>query len=140
MCQTLCGAPCVSFLILAVTFCCSHHCYTLQMNELRQREIKGKQFAQDPRNWRIQDSVPDSLTPRLTLSTPQLHGLPTQSIANPEVLLEMARGLAHRWQTQGLWAESGPPPCFLLPGALFLPGGSTELLAPSEGVVTLLQS
>ena len=36
--------------------------------------------------------------------------------------------LDHRWQTQGPWAESGPPPCFIQPGTLFLPGSSTELL------------
>ena len=35
--------------------------------------------------------------------------------------------LEHRWQTQGLWAESGPPPCFIWPGTLFLPGSHTEL-------------
>ena len=35
--------------------------------------------------------------------------------------------LDHRWQTQGLHAESGPPPCFIRPGTLFLPGGSTDL-------------
>ena len=37
----------------------------------------------------------------------------------------------HRWQTQGPWAESSPPPCFIWPGTLFLPGGSAKLLAPS---------
>ena len=46
----------------------------------------------------------------------------------------------HRWQTQGPWAESGPPPCFIWPGTLFLPSGSAKLLAPSEGVVTFIQS
>ena len=35
--------------------------------------------------------------------------------------------LNHRWQTQGLWAESSPPPCFIRPSTLFLPGGSAEL-------------
>ena len=35
--------------------------------------------------------------------------------------------LDHRWQTQGPWAESGPLPCFIRPGTLFLPGGSAEL-------------
>ena len=39
--------------------------------------------------------------------------------------------LNQRWQTQGPWAESGPPPCFTQPSTLFLPGGSTKLLAPS---------
>ena len=39
--------------------------------------------------------------------------------------------LHHRWQTQGPRAESGPPPCFIWPGTLFLPGGSAELLAPT---------
>ena len=38
--------------------------------------------------------------------------------------------LGHRWQTQGLQAESGPLPCFIPPSTLFLPGSSTEL-APS---------
>ena len=38
--------------------------------------------------------------------------------------------LNHRWQTQGPRAESGPPPCFIRPGTLFLPGSSTELLVP----------
>ena len=36
--------------------------------------------------------------------------------------------LYHRWQTQGLRAESGPPPCFIQPGTLFLSDGSAELL------------
>ena len=36
--------------------------------------------------------------------------------------------LIHRWQTQGPQAESGPPPCFILPGTLFLPGSSAKLL------------
>ena len=35
--------------------------------------------------------------------------------------------LGHRWQTQGSRAKPGPPPCFIRPGMLFLPGGSTEL-------------
>ena len=48
--------------------------------------------------------------------------------------------LRPRWQTQGLRAESGPPPCFILPGTLFLPSGSAKLLAPTSGVVTLIQS
>ena len=39
--------------------------------------------------------------------------------------------LDHRWQTQGPWAESSPPPCFIQPSTLFLPGGNAELLAPS---------
>ena len=38
--------------------------------------------------------------------------------------------LGHRWQTHGQWAESGPPPCFIRPGNLFLPG-SAKLLALS---------
>ena len=33
----------------------------------------------------------------------------------------------HRWQTQGPWAECGPPPCFMQPSTLFLPIGSAEL-------------
>ena len=36
-----------------------------------------------------------------------------------------------QWQTQGPWAESGPLPCFIWPSTLFLPSGSTKLLAPS---------
>ena len=28
--------------------------------------------------------------------------------------------LDHTWQTQGPWAESDPPPCFIQPGTLFL--------------------
>ena len=39
--------------------------------------------------------------------------------------------LDHRWQTLGPQAQSSPPPCFTLPGTLFLPGGSAELPAPS---------
>ena len=39
--------------------------------------------------------------------------------------------LNHRWQTQGLRAKSSPPPGFIRPGALFLPGSITELLVPS---------
>ena len=42
----------------------------------------------------------------------------------PNAVLEL---LDHRWQTQGQWAESGSPPCFIWPGTVFLPGGSTEL-------------
>ena len=34
---------------------------------------------------------------------------------------------AHRWQTQGLRAESGPPPCFIQPNTLFLPSDRAEL-------------
>ena len=45
--------------------------------------------------------------------------------------------LGHRWQTPGPWAEAGPPPCFIRPGTLFLPSGSTELLDPSSGVLHL---
>ena len=33
----------------------------------------------------------------------------------------------HKGQTQGPWAKSGPPPCFIWPGNLFLPGSSVEL-------------
>ena len=36
----------------------------------------------------------------------------------------------YRWQTQGPRAESGPPPGFIQPSTLSLPGSSTELLAP----------
>ena len=39
--------------------------------------------------------------------------------------------LKHRWQTQGLWAKSGPPPCFIRPSTLFLPSSSAKFLAPS---------
>ena len=39
--------------------------------------------------------------------------------------------LGPRWQTQGLKAESGPPPCFIRPITMFLPSSSTQLLAPS---------
>ena len=39
--------------------------------------------------------------------------------------------LGHRWQAQGLRAESGPPPCFIRPGTVFLPSSSAELLSPS---------
>ena len=39
--------------------------------------------------------------------------------------------LLHRWQTQGPWTESGPLPCFMWPGTLFLPGSIAELLAPN---------
>ena len=40
---------------------------------------------------------------------------------------EMKVTLSHRWQTQGPWTESSPPPCFIQPGTLFLFDGSTEL-------------
>ena len=39
--------------------------------------------------------------------------------------------LSHRWQTQDPQAEFGPPPGFIRPSILFLPGGSAGLLAPS---------
>ena len=35
----------------------------------------------------------------------------------------------HRWQTQGPWAESNPPPCFIQPSTLFLT--LQQLWAPS---------
>ena len=35
-------------------------------------------------------------------------------------------GFRQRWQTQGPQAESGPPPCFIWPGTLFLPGSSSS--------------
>ena len=35
---------------------------------------------------------------------------------------------------------SGPPPCFIRPGTLFLPGGSTRLSLTCKGVVTFVQS
>ena len=40
------------------------------------------------------------------------------------------RELFYRAQvaTQGPRTKPGPPPCFILPGTLFPPGGSTELL------------
>ena len=41
------------------------------------------------------------------------------------------KGIEHRWQTQGPQAESGPPPCFIRPGTLFLPGSGTALLSPN---------
>ena len=41
--------------------------------------------------------------------------------------LSLPLSLKHRWQTQGLRAESGPPPCFIWPGTLFLPRGSAKL-------------
>ena len=41
--------------------------------------------------------------------------------------LWITEGLEHRGQTQGLRAESGPPPRFIRPSTLFLPGGSAEL-------------
>ena len=37
-------------------------------------------------------------------------------------------GLEHRWQTQVPKAESGPPPCFIWPSTLFLPGRSASSL------------
>ena len=37
-------------------------------------------------------------------------------------------------------AESGPPPCFIRPCTLFLPGGSAELSLNQYGVVTCIQS
>ena len=36
--------------------------------------------------------------------------------------------------------ESGPPPCFILPSTLFLPGGSAELSLNCSGAVTFTQS
>ena len=47
------------------------------------------------------------------------------------VMLSHIKSLGHRWQTQGPRPESGPPPCFIQPGTLFLPCISAELLAPS---------
>ena len=35
--------------------------------------------------------------------------------------------ITHRSQTQGPQAESSPPPCFIWPCTLFLPGGSAQL-------------
>ena len=46
-------------------------------------------------------------------------------IFNPAFVVN---ALGHRWQTQGPQAESGPPPCFILPSTLFLPGSRAELL------------
>ena len=48
-----------------------------------------------------------------------------------EILQKERNYVDHKCQTQGLWAESGPPPCFILPGTLFLPGRSAKLLDPS---------
>ena len=46
----------------------------------------------------------------------------------------------HRWQTQDQRAESGPPPCFIWPSTLFLPGGSADLSLHCQGVVTFILS
>ena len=54
--------------------------------------------------------------------------------------LREAETSGHGWQTQGPRAESSPPPCFIQPGTLFLPRCSTELLAPTYRVVTVIQS
>ena len=44
-------------------------------------------------------------------------------------LMEVNRveGVGYRWETEGLQAKSGPPPCFIQPGTLFLPSGSAKL-------------
>ena len=54
---------------------------------------------------------------------------------DPSVKIKI-HSLDHRWQTKGLQAESGPPPCFIRPGTLFLSGSSTELSLNCYGVVT----
>ena len=63
------------------------------------------------------------------------HMLPNQDeIHNLDVCSDQKlnlNSLVHRGQTQGPWAESGPPPCFIQPGTLFLSSCSAELLDPS---------
>ena len=59
----------------------------------------------------------------LTGTTILLDGIKMQ-----QVFFRFTEDVRHRWQTQGLRAEPGPPPCFIRPDTLFLPGGSAELL------------
>ena len=40
-----------------------------------------------------------------------------KDIYNKSSLIQNSKEIEHRWQTQGPWAESGPPPCFY-PAAL----------------------
>ena len=56
------------------------------------------------------------------------------------ILLCKCFSVHHRWQTQGLRAESGPPPCSIWPGTLFVPHGSAELSINCYGVVTFIPS
>ena len=46
---------------------------------------------------------------------------------SPQAIL-LFKPLGHRWQTGGPQAESGPPPCFILPGTLFVPRSSLPLV------------
>ena len=36
-----------------------------------------------------------------------------QKVNMVHLLMKAQKELQHRWQTQGLWAESGPPSCFI---------------------------
>ena len=45
----------------------------------------------------------------------------------------------HRQQTQGPWAEYGPPPSFIQPSTLLLPSRSAQLFLNCSGVVTFIQ-
>ena len=62
---------------------------------------------------------------------PQAHSFFSERKVLKPALFIVLEHLGHLWQTQGPWAESGPPPCFIWPGTVFLPGSSAELLAPS---------
>ena len=53
--------------------------------------------------------------------------LPSECAKNMAFIACCSFALGPRWQTQGPWAESGPPPCFIRPGTLFLPTGNAEL-------------
>ena len=62
----------------------------------------------------------------LPLPSPNLFSFSESSHISFSFLIIVLISLQHRWQTQGLWAKSGPPPCFIRPGTLFLLGGPAE--------------
>ena len=76
----------------------------------------------------------------LPLPSPNLFSFSESSHISFSFLIIVLISLQHRWQTQGLWAKSGPPPCFIWPGTLFLPSSSAELSLNCYGVVTFIQS
>lgn len=72
MCQTLYEAPCIPYLILTITFCCSDHCYSYFTDEQTEAE-RNQGEAICPRPQKLMDSGFD---PRQSDSTAQtLHPL-----------------------------------------------------------------
>ena len=69
----------------------------------------------------------------MELHRASLTGIQGIQMGSPDFLVGLTTGgsrkvnLEHKWQTQDLLAESGPPPFFIWPGTLFLPGASTKL-------------